>query len=383
MRIALAALLVPAALLTVLGIVLLLPVTAPPRNISDTGPRVNGHITATVEQSCTDEPEDFTSPNAIGCLALTVQLADGPLAGQAIETLVSAPRGNSPFHTGDDVVLTSAGGDPGDPAAYQVVDFQRGTPLLWLATIFVLGVLALGRGRGLAALIGLATTGAILIGFILPAILAGHNAVAVAVVGSCAIMFCALYLTHGFSARTSTAVLGTLVSLVLIAMLGITFSGFAHLTGIDEDTASLASTLGTEIDGRALVLAGLVIGALGALDDVTVTQTTAVWELRAADPGLSPAALFAAAMRIGRDHVASAVNTLVLAYAGTALPLLLLFSAAERGIVSTLTSQVIATEVLRTLVGTIGLIVSVPVTTALAVTVATRGQLRNDSAVAD
>ena len=125
-----------------------------------------------------------------------------------------------------------------------------------------------------------------------------------------------------------------------------------------------------------LVLAGLVIGALGALDDVTVTQTSAVWELRAADPGLRPAALFSAAMRIGRDHVASAVNTLVLAYSGAALPLLLLFSVADRGLADTLTTQVIATEVVRTLVGSIGLVASVPLTTALAVAVVTRGTVR-------
>jgi uncharacterized membrane protein len=187
-------------------------------------------------------------------------------------------------------------------------------------------------------------------------------------------MFGVLYLTHGLSARTSTAVLGTLASLLLIALLGITFIQTSHLLGVDEDIASLEATLGTAVDGRGLLLAGLIIGALGALDDVTVAQTSAVWELRAANPDLTPTALFGAAMRIGRDHVASSVNTLVLAYAGTALPLLLLFSANQRGLADTLTTQVIATEVVRTLVGTIGLVASVPLTTGLAVLVATRGR---------
>jgi uncharacterized membrane protein len=209
---------------------------------------------------------------------------------------------------------------------------------------------------------------------VLPAILAGRDPLAVAVVGCCAIMFGALYLTHGFSARTSTAVLGTLVSLVLIGVLGTAFAQFARLSGADEDTANLAAALGTDIDGRGLVLAGLMIGALGALDDVTVTQTTAVWELRAADPGLRGIALFRSAMRIGRDHVASAVNTLVLAYAGTTLPLLLLFTVAQRGLDDVLTTQVIAIEVVRTLVGSVGLVASVPLTTAVAVAVATRNQ---------
>jgi uncharacterized membrane protein len=370
-RVLLWVLLTPCALATLLGLVLLFPTTSPATDAESAGPRVDGHVTAAAERAC-----DPSEPGPPGCLALTVQLAEGPLAGQTIETLISAPGGRAPFGAGDDVVLTAAGGDPADPAAYLVVDLQREMPLLALAAVFVVAVVVLGRVRGLAALAGLGLTGAVLVGFVLPAVLAGRNPLLVAVVGSCAMMFGAMYLTHGPSARTSTAVLGTLAGMVLIALLGITFAELAHLTGVDEDTASLAATLGTEIDGRSLVLAGLVIGALGALDDVTVTQTTAVWELRAADPRLPAPALFGAAMRIGRDHLASAVNTLVLAYAGTALPLLLLFSVAERGLGDTLTTQVIATELVRTLVGSIGLVASVPITTALAVAVASRGALQ-------
>jgi uncharacterized membrane protein len=245
-----------------------------------------------------------------------------------------------------------------------------------LALLFAAAVVALARWRGVAALASLGLTGLVLTGFVLPAILDGRDPLAVAVVGCSLIMFCVLYLTHGLSARTSTAVLGTLGSLVLIGVLGVAFAAAARLSGADEDTSSLSNTLGYGVDGRGLVLAALMIGALGALDDVTVTQTSAVWELRAADPGLGPAALFSAAMRIGRDHVASAVNTLVLAYSGAALPLLLLFSVADRGLADTLTTQVIATEVVRTLVGSIGLVASVPLTTALAVAVVTRGTVR-------
>jgi uncharacterized membrane protein len=164
------------------------------------------------------------------------------------------------------------------------------------------------------------------------------------------------------------------VSLLLIGVLGATFTHLTRLSGADEDTANLGAVLGADVDGRGLLMAGLLIGALGALDDVTVTQTTAVWELRAADPTLRGGALFRSAMRIGRDHVASAVNTLVLAYAGTTLPLLLLFSAAQRGLTDVLTTQVIATEVVRTLVGSVGLVAAVPVTTAVAVVVASSGR---------
>lgn len=371
-RIAIAALLVPAALATAVAIVLLAPWDGFARSDSAAaaGPRVAGHVTAATETSCDDTAGDDTGDGA-DCVTLTVALTGGPDAGRTLETVVSKVRGVAPYGAGDDVVLVQAG-DPADPAAYDVVDFQRSTPLLVLAVLFAAAVVALGRWRGLAALVALGLSGVVLVAFVLPAILAGRDPLAVAVAGSCAIMFGVLYLTHGFSARTSTAVLGTLASLVLIGVLGSVFVAAAHITGLGEDTAGLARALGTAVDGRGLVLAGLVIGALGALDDVTVTQTSAVWELAAADPDMRPRTLFAAAMRIGRDHVASSVNTLVLAYAGAALPLLLLFSVAERGLADTLTTEVIAIEVVRTLVGSIGIVASVPITTALAVAVVTR-----------
>jgi uncharacterized membrane protein len=352
-RIAIAALLVPAVLATIVGLLVLYPFGSRPASAS--APRVDGHVTAATESACA-EGEGGT------CLVLTVRLADGAI----IETPVSVVRGRAPYGAGDDVVLA------GDPSSYQVVDFQRAFPMGILALVFAVAVVLLGRWRGLAALVALGFTGVVLIGFVFPAILVGRDPLAVAVVGSCAIMFGILYLTHGPSARTSTAVLGTLGSLLLIGALGVAFAAAAELTGVDEDTAALANALGTAIDTRGLLLAGLIIGALGALDDVTVTQTSAVWELHAADPRRRPAALFAAAMRIGRDHIGSVVNTLVLAYAGASLPLLLLFSVADRGLGDVLTTQVIATEVVRALVGSIGLVASVPITTAVAVAVVTR-----------
>jgi uncharacterized membrane protein len=365
-RVLIAALLVPCAVATAVGLLLLAPTGPGPS--ADATPRFDGHVTAAVETACTGDPA------ADGCLGLTVALSEGPLAGASIFTEVSIVRGTAPFGAGDDVVLTVGGLDATDPAQYEVIDFQRDTPLLALALVFAIAVLALGARRGLAALLALGLTAATLAGFVLPAILAGQDPLAVAVVACSAIMFGALYLTHGLSARTSTAVLGTLVSLLLIGVLGTAFAHLARLSGADEDTANLGAVLGANVDGRGLLLAGLLIGALGALDDVTVTQTTAVWELHAADPGLRGAALFRSAMRIGRDHVASAVNTLVLAYAGTTLPLLLLFSAAQRGLGDVLTTQVIATEVVRTLVGSIGLVAAVPVTTAVAVAIAGGGR---------
>jgi uncharacterized membrane protein len=376
-RIAIAALLVPALLATLVGLIMLYPFDDRRSSAKDPSVRISAHVTAAAEVDCADG-----GPGGTGCLALTTEMSDGPRAGQSIVTLVSVVRGKAPFGVGDDVIMLWSGENPGNPDSFQIVDFQRDRPLLVLALVFAAAVLTLGRWRGLAALVGLGFTGVVLLAFMLPAILAGRDPLAVAVVGCCAIMFGVLYLTHGLSARTSTAVLGTLLSLLLIGLLGAAFAAATSLTGADEDTANLAAGLGNDLDGRGLVLAGLMIGALGALDDVTVTQTSAVWELRRADPRLPPTALFGAAMRIGRDHVASAVNTLVLAYAGAALPLLLLFSVAERGLTDTLTTQVIATEVVRSLVGSIGLVASVPLTTALAVLVVTRSRRDDTSAVA-
>lgn len=365
-----AALLIPCALATLVGLVLLWPAGDPVTAQGIQQP-VRAEVTATRGSECAPNGAGAGEPS---CAALALRMADGPLPGRELVQLVPLEPGSPRFAVGDQVVLSFSGGDPNDPGSYQVVDFQRGSSLLWLAVIFAAAVLLLGRWRGLAALAALVLSFAVLLVFVLPAILDGRNPLAVAVVGSCVIMFVVLYLTHGPSARTSTAVLGTLLSLALIGGLGAAFSAAARLTGLDDQTGNLIATLGTGVDARGLLLAGVVIGALGVLDDVTVTQTSAVWELRRADPTLGARALFGAAMRIGRDHVASAVNTLVLAYAGASLPLLLLFSLSGRPLGDVLTTQDVATEVVRTLVGSIGLVASVPITTALAAAVAGREQ---------
>jgi uncharacterized membrane protein len=182
-------------------------------------------------------------------------------------------------------------------------------------------------------------------------------------------MFAALYLTHGITVHTSIAVAGTLASLALTGVLGAAFTASMHLTGVGgEDTTYLSSTQAT-IDLRGLLLAGIVIGALGVLDDVTVTQAVTVAEL-AAGGRMTRRQLYTSATRVGRAHVASAVNTIVLAYAGTSLPLLLLVAVSPQPLSQMLTSEFLAQEILRAAVGTIGLVASVPITTALAALVA-------------
>ncbi len=299
-------------------------------------------------------------------------MSDGPLPGRDLVQIVPVEPGTPRFAVGDEIVLGWSGADPAYPGSYRVADFQRGAPLWWLAALFAAAVLVLGRWRGLAALVALGLSFVVLLQFVLPAILDGRDPLAVAIVGSGLIMFMVLYLTHGLSARTSTAVLGTLFSLALIGGLAALFSATARLTGLDDQTRNLISSLGTGVDARGLLLAGVVIGALGVLDDVTVTQTSAVWELHAANPALGARGLFTAAMRIGRDHVSSAVNTLVLAYAGASLPLMLLFTLSGQSLGTIASQQDVATEIVRTLVGSIGLVASVPVTTAIAAMVASR-----------
>ncbi|SFS30594.1 Uncharacterized membrane protein [Saccharopolyspora flava] len=327
---------------------------------------VNGEVVAARSASCNE------GESGSDCVQLSVKMQDGPRPNQTIDQLMPTDPGTPRFAVGDQVVLSYAGDNPDEPTSFQVVDFQRGTPLMVLALVFAAAVLVLGRWQGLAALVGLGLSLVMLVGFVLPAILAGQNPLLVAVVGAGLIMFVVLYLTHGFSARTSTAVLGTMLSLALIGGLSTVFSAATSLTGLDEDTSSLMGALGAPIDARGLLLAGIVIGALGVLDDVTVTQTSAVWELRAANPTLTWRQLYGAGLRIGRDHVSSAVNTLVLAYAGAALPMLLAYTLSGRTFGEIVSSQAVAQEVVRTLAGSVGLVAAVPITTAIAALVASQ-----------
>jgi uncharacterized membrane protein len=271
---------------------------------------------------------------------------------------------------GDDIVLAYTGGNPSEAESYQIQDFQRGGSMLWLVALFAAAVLLLGRWRGLASLLALGFSFLVLAVYLFPAILTGASPVVVGVLAASVIMFGVLYLTHGVSAQTSAAVLGTVVSLALIGVLGSAFTAATQLTGLDDDTAKLIGVLGHGIDARGLLLAGIVIGALGVLDDVTVTQTSSVWELRRANPELGARALYTSALRIGRDHISAAVNTLALAYTGAALPVLLIFSLSGQDFGTLVSTQDIAQEVVRALVGSIGLVAAVPITTAIAALVA-------------
>ncbi|WP_443057549.1 YibE/F family protein [Streptomyces sp. IBSBF 2806] len=298
------------------------------------------------------------------CKRATIRVDTGDDKGRTFTEIIQ-PDQSRQLDQGEKVVVAYEPSAPKD-LQYSVADVNRRIPMSVLAGIFAVAVVVVGRLRGVMALVALAISFLVLNFFVLPAILQGSNPLVVAVVGSSAIMLIALYLCHGLSARTSVAVLGTLVSLLLIGILGSVFIDWAVLTGNTDDNTGLIHGLYPSIDMSGLLLAGIIIGSLGVLDDVTVTQTSAVWELHEANPSMGRRGLYRAGIRIGRDHIASVVNTLVLAYAGAALPLLLLFSIAQSSVGAVANSELVAEEIVRTLVGSIGLVASVPVTTLLA-----------------
>jgi uncharacterized membrane protein len=374
--------LIPFATAVVVGLVVLWPGGAPSHERTGVGfdrQTQQATVTRVEEVDCSsvnasgDTPTGDTSTaegssaqqQANGtCKKATVRVDTGDDKGRTFTEIVQ-PDQSRQLEQGQEVVVAYEPAAPKD-LQYSVTDVNRKLPMALLAGIFALAVVVVGRMRGVMALVALAISFMVLTLFILPAILQGSNPLVVAVIGASAIMLIALYMCHGLSARTSVAVIGTLISLLLIGLLGSGFIGWAYLTGNTDDNTGLIHGLYPTIDMSGLLLAGVIIGSLGVLDDVTVTQTSAVWELHEANPAMGWRGLYRAGIRIGRDHIASVVNTLVLAYAGAALPLLLLFSIAQSSVGTVANSELVAEEIVRTLVGSIGLVLAIPVTTGIA-----------------
>jgi uncharacterized membrane protein len=360
--------LVPAMLATAVGVVLLWPghVAKPnqPQQV-----RGYGTVQQVVEQACTGPGAVQSGPTRCG--TVQVGIDDGPGKGTLVQLPMPSGPGAPVVHAGDHVVLSYPAGASTPDA---IIDQQRGSSLVLLVGLGALAIIAVARLRGLTALVSLALSFGVLVAFILPAILSGRSPLGVAVVGSAAIMFAMLYLTNGVSVETSVAVLGTLGSLALTGVLGAVVIPILHLTGIGSDeNAYLSVTFGT-LDMRGLLLAGVIIGSLGVLNDVTVTQAAAVTEL--ARTARSRAELYRSTTRIGRAHAASSVNTIALAYAGASLPLLLLISIGDRSVGDVLSGEFFGQEIVRTVVGTIGLVAAVPITNALGVLMADLGERR-------
>ncbi|MEZ0113116.1 putative membrane protein [Catenulispora sp. EB89] len=373
LRTLITALLLPVAAAAVAGLVLLWPSAAK----SPIPPQVWVQGTVTASTLVQPGPNGGTAPPAGGSTTtapggldttndqLTIQITSGPTKGSTATVTVGVDPSTPKYSVGDGLVLTYDKSQPAD-GQYNIKDFQRGPPLMSLAIAFALFVLVVGRWRGAGAIAALAVSFGVLVKFTLPAIVGGENSIEVAAVTAGVILFAALYATHGVSVRTSVAVLGTAISLALIGGLGEAGTKLAHLTGLGDDNAATVAGYFHKVDVQGLLLAGIIIGALGVLNDVTATQVSSVWELKAADPTMGAAELFRVGMRIGRDHIGSTVNTLVLAYAGGSLPLFVLMTTSSQGWSGAAGAEVVAEEIVRTLVGSIGLAAAVPITTALA-----------------
>ncbi len=313
---------------------------------------------------------------------LLLRVESGSLAGREVtveEGTVNVVGRERLFQPGDRVYLERSVG-PNQERLY-ITDFVRTRPLLWIAVFFVTLVLAVGRGKGLRALIGTFFSLVIIFGFILPQIKAGRDPVTVCVMGSVILLAISTYLIYGWNPKAHAALSGMTLSLILTGILAWLFVQWSHLSGFGtEESAYLLMEIGPNVSLRGIVLGGMIIGALGALDDVCVGQASAIFELVNANRTLSRRELFQRSLNIGRDHIASMVNTLLLAYAGASMPLLTVFTIYQEPLLRRISREPIAEEIVRTLVGSIGLVMAVPLTSLIASVIARRMAQRDAAA---
>lgn len=270
------------------------------------------------------------------------------------------------YKPGDKIVVSITKNFDGQNM-YTITDYVRRDILYWLAGIFLLLVIVIGGKKGFASIIGLAFSFIIIFTFILPKILSGNSPVVIAIIGSLIILPINFYLSHGINKKTTVALISTFLALCFTGFLSSYFVGISHLTGYasDEVTFLQVAKQGA-LNVQGLLLAGIIIGVLGILDDVTVSQSSVVFELKKANPSLKLRELYSKAMNVGKDHIASVVNTLVLVYAGASLPLLLLFINNPIPYEQVINYEIISEEIVRILVASIGLILCIPLTTLIA-----------------
>ena len=309
------------------------------------------------------------------CRVAQVKILNGPEKGHLTTLTTVAAVGSLDVSQGDRIrvyknTVPAGTARPGD--AYSFADFDRRSAMLWLWLGFVVLLLATGRVHGLRALVGLLASLVIVIKFVVPAILHGSSPFAVAVVGAFAVMVVMMPLSYGLGAKSLAAWLGTAVSLLLAAGLAYAFAHIAHLSGAGSDESVYLGATQSRLSLQGLLVAGMVIGALGVLVDLTVSQASTVIALRRVNPSLGFGGLFRGALEVGHDHIAATVATLVFAYAGAALPVLLIFSVGGTSFADAVNGEAVADEIIAALVGSIGLIASMPITTALAALLAPR-----------
>lgn len=273
------------------------------------------------------------------------------------------------YKSGDMVLVHRSLGLDGESDFY-VIGFHRATRLYWLAALFALSVILVGRLKGVRSLLVLLLTFLVILKFIIPKILAGADPLLVSIVGALFILMLAVYITEGFKKTSTIAVVAILFTLMVAGLFSAWFAALARLSGFaSEEAAYLIGLAGGGLNVKGLLLAGIIIGTLGVLDDVVISQVALVQELKNANPHLSKVKIYHLAMRVGVSHLSSMVNTLFLAYAGVSLPLLILFSIKQPPFLTfnqVLNNELVATEIVRTLAGSTALVLAVPIATFLA-----------------
>lgn len=357
-------LLVAVGALALLAIVLALPDLAPPTDSAEPIEAARGRIVEVLPPQVIDpsDPEQGLSPD------VRIELLEGERAGERVDAYLQGPSGQldlPDYGPGDEVVVTFTGQpEGGDFVA--VSDRWRLPALGFLVAAFAVAVSLVGGARGVRALIALALTIALVLKVVVPLVLQGVPPIPLAVAVASGVTAATIGLTEGFSRTSLAAILGTLASLALTALLAglaTAAAGFTNAAG--SDLVYLQTSAGSGLDLRGLLLAAFIFGALGVLDDVTVTQAAAVTEL-AERGGLAGGRLFLSALNVGRSHIAATVNTLFLAYVGASLPLLVLFAVSRQPAALVLNGEIVAVEIVRAVVGSLGIVAAVPFTTAVA-----------------
>ncbi|MBZ5738127.1 YibE/F family protein [Nocardioides mangrovi] len=332
-----------------------------------------------VQPACSGDQSGGGSGGSSGsdCGSIRVTVAEGAGQGDTVTVSVPPQISDSGLTVGDTVVVQRTPVDGADPS-YAYFGTSRTTPLLVLLAAFVVVVVAVARWRGVFALVGVVFSGAVLWWFALPALLVGSSGLAVGLTAAAAILFVVLYTTHGFSVRTSTALAGTFAGVLVTAGLGVVGTQATRLVGVSDESAGVLSGMVGQLDFAGLFAAALVVAGIGVLNDVTITQASSVWEIRAAAPQMTRRQVFASGMRIGRDHIASTIYTIVFVYAGTALAVLLVLRLYGLPFEVLLATEDITQEVVRTLASSIGLVLAVPLTTGIAALVVPGASGRDD-----
>lgn len=296
--------------------------------------------------------------------------------GSLINKVITIESGNLPlanlqkYQVGNKVMVSFSRDIEGNDSFY-ISDYIRRNSLVWLFLIFIVLTVAIARWRGITSILGMAISFLVIFAFILPKILAGSNPIQIAIFGSLIIIPVTFYFSHGFNKKTTVAVIGTVIALIITGILANIFVEVVHLTGFaTEEAGFLQLAKQGIINIKGLLLAGIIISVLGVLDDITISQSSIIFQLKETNPKIKFNELYSRAMNVGQDHISSMVNTLVLVYTGAALPLLLLFIDNPHPFSEVINYEIIAEEIVRTLVGSIGLILAVPITTFIASLVA-------------